>query len=243
VTAVQLIIVAAAVFGAAFVQAITGFGFGLLSVPVMTLAIDPKVAIVVASFIGAAVTSWQAWMLRHDGDRALIRRMIIPAYVGMPIGLLVYVTVDQAMLRFLLGCAVLLAVVLLVAPFSVPVGKPLDIGAGFLSGVLNSSLSTNGPPLVFALQARKLPPDDFRATILMIFALSNVVGLSLFVAAGKVDADGIVAAAVATPAMLLGQVAGAPWRRRVNPERFRVMVLCLLVVAALSAIAASLATG
>ncbi len=242
-TALQLTIVALAVFGAAFVQAITGFGFGLLSVPVMTLAIDPKVAIVVASFIGASVTTWQAWTLRHDGDRVLIRRMIIPAYVGMPIGLLVYVTVDHAALRFMLGCAVLLAVVLLVAPLRVPIGKPLDIGAGFLSGVLNSSVSTNGPPLVFALQARGLSPDDFRATILMIFALSNVVGISLFVAAGKVSADGLTAAAVSLPAMLLGQLSGAPLRARVNPERFRAMVLCLLVVAAASAIAASLTSA
>jgi uncharacterized protein len=239
VTTTQLLIVAAAVLGAALVQAVTGFGFGLLSVPVMTLAIDVKVAVVVSSFVGATVTTWQAWAMRGERDKALVKRMIIPAYLGMPIGLLIYVVVADDVLRVMLGVAVLAAVVLLVAPVPIPVGAPLDIGAGFISGVLNSSLSTNGPPLVFALHARNLAPHTFRATISMIFSLSNVVGLTLFVVAGKVNRDGLVAAAVALPAMGIGQLLGLPLRRRVDPARFRVLTLALLVVAAISAIAAS----
>jgi uncharacterized protein len=92
---------------------------------------------------------------------------------------------------------------------------------------------------VFALHARNLAPHTFRATISMIFSLSNVVGITLFVVAGKVNRDGLVAAAVALPAMGIGQLLGLPLRRRVDPARFRVLTLALLVVAAISAIAAS----
>ena len=48
VTTAQLIVVGIAVFVAAFMQIVAGFGFALLSVPLMTLAIEPKVAVVIS---------------------------------------------------------------------------------------------------------------------------------------------------------------------------------------------------
>ncbi|MEO7371828.1 MAG: sulfite exporter TauE/SafE family protein, partial [Ilumatobacteraceae bacterium] len=221
-TTAQLIVVGSAVFVAAFMQIVAGFGFALLSVPLMTLAIEPKIAVVVSSMTAIFVTSWQAYHSRADADRVLVRRMTISAYVGMPLGLLVFLTVDDNVLRFLLGIAVLIAVVLLAMRIDLHhVGPRLDYGAGFVSGVLNSSLSTNGPPLVFALHARQLSAATFRATISTVFALCNIGGLTLFIASGNVTRDGLIAAGITVPAMFLGQLLGYPIRKHVHGERFR----------------------
>jgi uncharacterized protein len=237
VTTAQLIVVGAAVFVAAFMQIVAGFGFALLAVPLMTLAIEPKIAVVVSTLTGIFVTSWQAYKDRAVADKVLVRRMTIGAYVGMPLGLLVFVSVNDDVLRFLLGIAVLVAVVLLALRVNLHhVGPRLDYGSGFISGVLATSLSTNGPPLVFVLQARQLSAVTFRATISTVFALSNIGGLALFIASGKITRDGIVAAAVTIPAMLFGQLLGFPIRKHVHGERFRWLVLFLLVAAAISAI-------
>ncbi len=236
-TGLELTVVVAAVFVAAVVQVLSGFGFALLSVPLMTLAVDAKEAVVISTLMGAGVSSWQAWHGRRHTDRPVAKRMVIGAYLGMPLGLLVYLTVDDHVLRLLLGIAVLIAVVLLAIRLDLRhVGPGLDTGAGFLSGVLNTSLSTNGPPLVFALQTRHLPPDVFRATINTVFACSNLLGVTLFVVSGKVNHDGLTAAAIALPALLIGQLAGLPLRKHVHGERFRVLVLALLAAAATSAI-------
>jgi hypothetical protein len=163
--------------------------------------------------------------------------MTTGSYSGMPLGLLVYLSVDDNVLRVLLGLAVLVAVVLLALRVNLHhVGPRLDYGAGFVSGVLATSLSTNGPPLVFVLQARQLSAPTFRATISTVFALSNIGGLALFIASGKITRDGIVAAAVTIPAMLFGQLLGFPIRKHMHGERFRWLVLVLLVAAAISAI-------
>jgi uncharacterized membrane protein YfcA len=237
VTTAQLIVVGVAVFVAAFMQIVAGFGFALLAVPLMTLAIEPKVAVVVSTLTGIFVTSWQAYKDRALSDKVLVKRMTIGAYVGMPLGLLVFVSVDDNVLRFLLGVAVLVATVLLALRVNLHhVGPRLDYGAGFISGVLATSLSTNGPPLVFALQARQLPAAPFRATISTVFALSNIGGLALFIASGEITRDGIVAAAVTIPAMLFGQLLGFPIRKHVHGERFRWLVLVLLAAVAVSAI-------
>lgn len=240
-TGVELAAVAAVVFVAALVQVLSGFGFALLAVPLMTLAISAREAVVVSTLLGIGLSTWQAWRQRADADRALVRRLAASAYVGMPFGLWVFVVVGDQTLRLLLGVAVLAATVLLAARLNLRhAGPALDIGAGFLSGVLNTSLSTNGPPLVFVLQARHLDAPAFRGTISAVFALSSLAGIALFVGAGKVTGDGLLAAAVSLPASLAGQFAGFPLRRHIHGERFRLLVLGLLCVAALSAIASAL---
>jgi len=241
VTSVELVMVAAAVFTAAFVQVLSGFGFALLAVPLMTLQVPAKEAVIITTLLGFGVTLFQAWHGRRVIDRPIARRMVIGAYLGMPLGLWVYIAVDEQMLRLLLGVAVLVAVVLLVVRVSlVRVGPGLELGSGFVSGVLNTSLATNGPPLVFTLQARGLTPDAFRGTLNTVFACCNVLGLTLFLVAGKVTGDGLLAAAVALPSLVLGQIAGFPLRKHVQGERFRLLVLGLLVVAALTSIASAL---
>jgi uncharacterized protein len=237
VTTAQLAVVAAAVFSASLIQVLSGFGFSLLSVPLMTLAVPTKEAVVVSTLMGVGVTTWQAWHGRREVDRVLAKRMVLAAYLGMPLGLWAFIAVDEAVLRLSLGVSVLVAVVLLVTRIDLRTSGPaLDLGAGFVSGVLNTSLSTNGPPLVFALQARGLEPDPFRSTINTVFACCNVVGISLFLAAGRVDADSVRAALIAVPALLAGQFCGYPLRKYVRGDRFRVLVLVLLVIAGFSAI-------
>lgn len=237
VTTVQLVVVAAAVFTAAFTQVIVGFGFALLCMPIMTLAIPVEKAVVVSTMLGMLSTTWQAWHLRADADRGLVRRLTLSAFVGMPLGLVVLNVVSDRALRLSLGIAVLIATGLLVRRLNLAhVGPALDVGAGFVSGVLNTSLSTNGPPLVFDLQARHLGPDQFRATITGVFALSNIVGLSLFLADGKVTREGLHAVLVAVPAWAIGQGLGWPVRQHVHGERFRITVLVLLFIAGASAV-------
>ena len=240
VTTAELVMVFVAVFTAVVRPGDSGFGFALLAVPLMTLQVPTKEAVVisdVARLGGHAVPGVARATRRRRA--AVARRMIIGAYAGMPFGLWVYLAVDEDVLRGLLGVAVLVAVVLLAIRVNLThVGGSLDLGAGFVSGVLNTSLSTNGPPLVFALQARRLLPDPFRGTINTVFAWCNVLAITLFVAAGKVTVDGIVAAVIALPALLAGQLCGFPLRKHVDGDRFRVLVIVLLVVAALTAIAA-----
>lgn len=237
VAAAELIVVAIAIFIAAFVQVLSGFGFALLSMPIMTIAIPVQEAVVVSTLLGMLSTTWQSWHLRADTVRPLAKRLTLAAFVGMPLGLYLLNVVPNDILRLLLGIAVLVATTLLVARINLKhVGPSLDIGVGFVSGVLNTSLSTNGPPLVFGLQARHLEAHAFRATITTVFAFSNIVGISLFALNGKITKDGLIASAVAIPAWAVGQGLAWPVRKHVHGERFRVLVITLLFVAGASTV-------
>lgn len=231
-TATELIFVAVAIFVAAFIQVLAGFGFALLSMPIMTIALPVEKAVVVSTLLGAISTTWQARTLRAYTVRPLVKRLTLAAFCGMPVGLVILNVVEDRYLRLSLGIAIIIATILLIARINLSTASnTFDYAVGFVSGVLNTSLSTNGPPLVFGLQARHLEPMPFRATISTVFALSNIVGISLFALDGKITKAGLVASAIALPAWLVGQSLAWPVRKHVQGERFRTMVLSLLFIA------------
>lgn len=228
---------------AAFAQTLSGFGFALIAVPLMSVVLAPQVAVVVATMVGAVSTFVQATTDRRDALGPLAFRMTAAAYAGMPLGFFVFLVVSEGVLRLVVGVAVLAAAAVLVRGFRLESpSKGLDWVMGLVSGVLATSTSTNGPPLVFALQARGMSPREFRATINVVFALSNVGALAFFVGGGKVDAEGLTGFAVALPVMFVAMRLGYAARPRVEGERFRRLVIALLVLAGASAIVAAVAS-
>jgi uncharacterized membrane protein YfcA len=97
-------------------------------------------------------------------------------------------------------------------------------------------VGTNGPPLVFGLQSRRLAPDNFRGTIAWVFALGNVFAMILFAVDGKITGDGVRAAAIAVPTWLLGLWLGLQIRPRIPPAGFRQLVLVLLALTGVATI-------
>ena len=232
--------IAAVVLLAATAQTVSGFGFALLAVPMMSLMVDPRIAVVVATLLGAVSSTSQSWFDRADIDWPLTRRLSLAAFAGMPFGLLVFLVVSDTFLRVFVGSVVLVAGVMLVRGFLIPhASTRYDWLMGAASGVLATSTSTNGPPLVFLMQAKRLAPGPFRATINMVFTASNAAAISLFALSGKITQAGVVAVGVALPSMLAGLRLGYMLRPRLDTDTFRVMVFVLLFLSALSAFAAA----
>ncbi len=226
---------------AAFAQSIAGFGFGLLAVPMMQLALSPRDAVVISTVIGAFSTTTQAVLDRTHVEKASVRRLTIASYIGMPFGLMVFVLVSDSVLRITLGVVVILAAIVLSRGFVLKEGQHrFDWVMGFFSGVLSTSTSTNGPPLVFVLQARGLSPESFRSTINTVFSFANIGALAMFVASGKINADAVVAALFALPALFLSLKIGYSIRPRVSAEFFRKLVLIMLVLSGMSLLAKAL---
>jgi uncharacterized membrane protein YfcA len=234
----QVVVVAMAICFSAMVTAVAGFGFGLMSVPLMSLAIDLHSAVIVSSIVAVLANGVQTYLYRAVRDRPLANRLLLACVVGLPFGYAIYDLVSDRVLRVALGVGVVFAVAALSRGLNLAhLGTRIDWLLGFVSGVLNTSISTSGPPLVFDLQARKLAPEPFRATINYVFLGSGLLGLVLFAVGGKIHAHELRAGLVATPALGLGLLLGLPLRKRFSPEKFRVLVMVLLLVSAAAAVA------
>lgn len=237
-TTEQVVIVASAICFSAMVTAVAGFGFGLMSVPLMSLTIDLHSAVIVSSIVAVLANGVQTYLYRTVRDRPLANRLLLACIVGLPFGYAIYDLVSDRILRVALGVGVLVAVAALYRGFNIAhLGRRVDWLLGFTSGVLNTSISTSGPPLVFDLQARKLAPEPFRATINYVFLGSGMLGLVIFAIGGKIHAHELRAGLIAAPALGIGFLLGLPLRKRFSPERFRVLVLVLLLLSATAAVA------
>lgn len=225
----QVALVAVAVFTSAAIQSTTGFGFALLAVPLMAIVIPAEEAVVLSGLFSLLTASTQALTQRAHAVRPVAARMLVGALVGAPLGLAILTVTTGRQLRFFLAAVIFAFLALTLRGFTLHrAGKAVDLGAGAVAGVLNTSLSTNGPPIVMALHARELPPDPFRATIAAVFTGSNVIAVVLFTATGRYDADSLTLFAVALPALGLGYLVGSRLRRRFDAAAFRRLTLWLL---------------
>lgn len=227
---------------ASVVQSLSGFGFALLAVPLMSMVIEVHEAVVVSTMIAMGTTLIHAWNERAHADRTLSTRLTVASFLGMPFGLLAFVLLPQTILKLTLGIVVVVITVLLVRGVTLgPDAKRHEWGLGLVSGALATSLSTNGPPLVFVLQARGLSPQAFRGTISRVFSVVNVVTLVMFVAARRITGDALIACVWVIPAVIVFTWVGYRLRPTLDADRFRVLVLVLLILSGVSTIVTALA--
>lgn len=227
----QYILIGVAVLIAATVQTASGFGFSLLAVPVMSLMVPTELAVVIAATLGTTTSTGQAISERAHADRPTVKRLLLSAMFGLPLGLVILDVATSRELKFVLALVIFTFIVVDLRGVTLErASTPVDIVAGFIAGVLTTSLSTNGPPLAMALHARRLDPKVFRGTIATVLSVAGVISLVMFAFTGHFSVDAGIAIAIAIPSMVLGFFVGHRLRPRLDPPRFRRMVTILLLI-------------
>ena len=237
----QFVFIALIVLGASIIQALFGFGFGLISVPLMIFFVDLPIAVVTATAVSTVSCAIQWWESRAVEAREMSQRLVCSALIGMPFGLWLLLNLDARLMKGVLGIVVLFGVFLSVKGFDLQrLPKAFDYAMGVVSGVLSTATSTNGPPLVFLLHARHFEPIDFRAVLNRVFTFLNFFTLVIFTLAGKMTGEAIRLALLSIPVMGTGVFIGTRLRTKINPDHFRNLVIGLLTLSGLSAIANAL---
>lgn len=215
---------------AAALQAVTGFGFSLMAVPLVALVWEPAAAIVATGICALALTGTSTWRERAHVRRADALVVWLASCAGMPLGVLVLRHADAPTLRALIALSLLVSTALLWRGLRLPPGRAVQGTVGFASGVLITSTGINGPPVVLAFQAQGMQPRAFRATLAAVFALQRVVALAMIGAAGLMRPEALGLAALGVPVVLLGWELGNRVFHRLDAALFRRLVLWLLVV-------------
>jgi uncharacterized membrane protein YfcA len=235
---VELVIFAVVVaFTAATVQSVTGFGFSLTLVPLLAVAWEPKAAVAVSLLLALATNVVLLTQVRGQVSVGRLPGLYLGLIIGIPLGVLFLERVDADTLQITVGIVVLAATVLIYLQPSMDAGHDslrLQVGAGAMGGALTSATSMGGPPVVLYLLGRETEIDRYRATLLAYFLPSGVLAVGAFVIVGRIDADVLIITAAAVPAVVAGILTGGWLRTHLNPERFRRVVLGVLVVTSIS---------
>ncbi|MEV4416058.1 sulfite exporter TauE/SafE family protein [Catellatospora sp. NPDC049609] len=227
---------------AAFAQAVSGFGFSLVAVPLLAMGVGPQPAVVAATMVSLCMNGVTAYAHRRHIDLSTSRRLLLSVLLGMPLGL--------AALRLLPSSALVATIALVTLGCTVVVWRGWQIspggwtvrGAGLLSGLLTTATATNGPPLVAALQAMRLEPRSFRATLALLFVTVSPIAVVGFALTGLLTPRAMLVAAIGLPAAALGGWLGNRLFAGFDAGAFRKVVLGALVVSSVAALA-NAATG
>ncbi|WP_165977281.1 sulfite exporter TauE/SafE family protein [Nonomuraea diastatica] len=222
---------------AAFAQALSGFGFALVAVPLLTLLTGPQTAVTVVTALGGLLAlAISVHQRRHiEGRTAFL--VTGAGLVGMPFGLLAITALSARSLSVLIACVVLAFALLLGRGATLSRGAGPAAAAGFASGALLTSTGMNGPPVVAAFQAMGLQPRELRATLQATFCAGDALAVLGFLAVGRLTADSLLLTAAGLPGMAVGWWLGDRIFARTDPRRFRRIVLAVLVTSACVALA------
>jgi uncharacterized membrane protein YfcA len=226
-------------FGAALLQAVSGFGFAVLAVPLYLLLVDPAQAVQLAIILSTALSFAVVPGLRRTIAPALLLRLGVGSLAGLPIGLFSFRHADRLLVRFVVG-ATILAFGVLMAGFRRRAGRPWapfgrtptgDLAAGAVAGVATALVGMAGPPVLIYLLLAGTAAETVRSTLLAFFALSYGATVASHVATVGIPGPTWLAAGILAPFALLGGVVGRPIGDRLGSDGFALLAIALLTVA------------
>jgi len=152
---------------AGFTQGVTGFGFGLLAIPLLSLFIDIKTAVPLCSLLGILVTAFLSLRLRNHIDRRKILPLLSGCIPGVAVGTLMLKKAPTELLSILMGVMLIAYVLYRLTNKEQPrsIDSRWAYAAGFFTGAISSAFSAGGPPTIIYATLRGWNKNEIKATL------------------------------------------------------------------------------
>ncbi|HLJ61030.1 MAG TPA: sulfite exporter TauE/SafE family protein [bacterium] len=239
-----MIAIALVVALSAAAAAATGFGFNLVSAPLLTFVYPPRLVVVLTLLLGVCASGLLALRpeIRREVEWSVIRPLFLSSLAGMPIGVALLLWGRPQTLRVAIAALTAAFAIVMLTRFRPRLrGTLLDtIAVGFLSGLLSTSTSLNGPPVALYLVARGLPRDRFRANMVVYVLLATATSLMLLALGGTISMSTVALSVRLLPVLALGFLIGVALVGRLSDRGFETMVLGFLVLVGLLGVGAAL---
>ena len=226
---------------ASLLQATLGFGSALVAVPLALLFL-PKETVVSSMFMmGLSLNGFLAVRIKQPINYRPVAVLFLASLFGLPLGVRILTTIPIDWMKVFVGCLVVLFTVLLQwGKLKLPQSTLLTAVAGFFSGLLNTSTSMSGPPVLILLAGQELPKDRFRRTLASFFFVSGLVAAMTLVVSGVMTPQRISYGVVAIPFVFLSGYVGDRISSRLPERPFRVLALAVLFLAGVYSVASGL---
>lgn len=209
---------------------------GLLSVPLLSLAISPVAAAGILLPVYVVSDMFGLWAYRRDYDRRVVLIVAAGATVGVGIGWATASIVSERVVTMLVGgVGLAFASYLLVRPTGVRPRREGRVAPGLfwslLAGFTSFVSHAGAPPYQVYVLPLGLPKAVFAGTATIVFAYINAIKLVPYYLLGQLNVDNLAVAAVLVPVASVAVFAGVRLVR-VLPEKlfFQIVTGALFVV-------------
>lgn len=227
----QLILATLTLVVAYWVRGITGFGSGLIAIPILALMLPLTLVVPLIGLLDYLASLTHGVHHRRDIQWGEIIPILPFSIAGVVMALYLLQAVDAELLRQVLGVFILTyaAYSFWGAPAQLTISRYWGGAAGGLGGVVGTLFGTGGPFYVIYLQMRGLGKQPFRATMATIFLLdgaSRIVGYTLI---GLYSSETLLLMGMALPLMLIALYLGGRVHTSITPQRFRQAIALVLL--------------
>ncbi|HEV2481255.1 MAG TPA: sulfite exporter TauE/SafE family protein [Puia sp.] len=211
-------------FIATLVRSTFGFGESLVAVPLFVLFIPLDVAVPLSVLISIFVASVVVVQDHREIHFNSAKWLIIYAFLGIPLGLLVLLYGNEYWVKIGLG-----VLIIGYCSYTLTAGSTLHLRhdsrgwlfvCGFLSGILGGAYGLNGPPLVVYGNARGWSAKHFRATLQAYFLPASLFGVAGYAFRGLLGWPVFKLFLLSLPAVIPAIFLGRYFNRRLHGAAF-----------------------
>jgi uncharacterized membrane protein YfcA len=210
-------------------QGVVGFGFGVLSVPILTI-LDPAFTPIPQLILALPLTISIALRDRRHLDLSGAAWVIVGRFPGALLGALLLGALARRTLDAVIAFIVLGATLVISSGWSIRRTAATEFLAGVSSGITGTVSAIGGPPV--ALIYHDSPGATIRSTLSTIFIIGLTINLVTLAALGEIHADDLRAAGILLPGMLVGLTLSGFLAKRFDDQVLRRVVLVTAGLAA-----------
>jgi uncharacterized protein len=225
-------------FISAFVTAFAGFGFAMISVPMLALLLPVKLAVALQFPYSMGLFMYQAWHYRDHFKWDYARPFFGGALVGLTIGALILNYLPEVQLKRLLAVIVALVVIFNFTGASRHIrdrfSKNPWLGrvCGVVSGSFLGAYNVGAPPMVVYIRSITSDPLRIKSFVATVFSIQFGILTCIYGATGMFNWAGLVTSAAFSPVVVLGALAGFWLFRYASNNVYRMAVDAVLLLAA-----------
>jgi uncharacterized membrane protein YfcA len=224
----------AVVFAAYALRGATGFGAGVVAIPLLLLVLPLTVVIPVITALGIAASLGQSVQEFRHVDWRVLRGLALPTAAGVALGLWLFAFIDQQLLLKAFGAFIIgygLWGFLPRRP-GASLSPTALAGAAGVSGGLVATLfgGMAGPFYAMYLGVLELDKRRFRASMSSVLLCLGLVRAGGYGGLGFYDRRVLAVLLLCAPVMALAMLAGDRWHARLDQARFEKIVAALLAL-------------
>ncbi len=218
------------IFLAAIVRGFSGFGFSLLTITALSLIYPPAEIVPSIFLLEVAASLHLLPSIWKDVHWKSLAPLTIGCLVATPLGVWLLTNVSAQPMQIALSLFVLIATYLLWIGFALKTmpSTAASTLTGAASGLANGAFGIGGPPVVLFYFASPAGNITGRASLIMFFLITDVIGLANLSLQGLVTQDTIIRASLYLPALLAGVWVGARSFKGADPVSFKKYTLLIL---------------
>ena len=207
-----IICLVAAGLSGGFINGLAGFGTGLFALGWLLQVMPPQQAVAIVVLVTVLISMPGAWKVRKHIRAERQVRFLVPALIGMPLGFGLLQSLDVRMLSLLVAALMLVYGGYFSLQRNLPVisgnWHSVDVGAGFLGGVLGAMSGLSGAVPSMWIALRPWPKIEQRGALQPFNTLILGIMSILMWREGIFDMTVLKAMLIVLPASLAGSLLG-----------------------------------